>query len=127
MLVATCREDGVHSGAPVQMLLAHLDCERLARGLRVQRLDLAGTREQLGDLLGAAPGEALATQFYRTTDGRPFYTEELARAFKESGQVKVPDDPAAAVRERVARLGPARGGAARAGGGGGLRASTSSW
>jgi DNA-binding SARP family transcriptional activator len=106
MLVATCREDGVHSGAPVQMLLAHLDCERLARGVRVQRLDLAGSREQLADVLGTAPGEGLATQFYRTTDGSPFYTEELARAFKESGQVKVPEDPGAAVRERVARLGP---------------------
>ncbi|HYS79091.1 MAG TPA: AAA family ATPase [Anaeromyxobacteraceae bacterium] len=106
MLVATCREDGVRSGAPVQLLLSHLDCERLARGVRVQRLDLAGSREQLADLLGTAPGEALATQFYRTTDGSPFYTEELARAFKESGQVKVPEDPAAAVRERVARLGP---------------------
>ena len=53
MLVATCREDAVHSGAPVQMLLAHLDCERLARGVRVQRLDLASSREQLADYLSA--------------------------------------------------------------------------
>jgi len=106
MLVATCREDAVHSGAPVQMLLAHLDCERLARGVRVQRLELAASRDQLADILGTAPGVALAAQFYRTTDGSPFYTEELARAFKESGQVKVADHPAAAVRERVARLGP---------------------
>ncbi|GEJ55942.1 ATP-binding protein [Anaeromyxobacter diazotrophicus] len=105
MLVATCREDAVHAGAPVQMLLAHLDCERLARGVRVQRLDLAATREQLADLLGTAPSEALAAQFYRSTDGSPFYTEELARAFKESGHLRVAGDPAGAVRERVARLG----------------------
>lgn len=106
MLVATCREDAVHSGAPVQMLLAHLDCERLARGVRVQRLDLRASSEQLADILGTAPSEALAAQFYRVTDGTPFYTDELARAFQESGHVKVPGDPAAAVRERVARLGP---------------------
>ncbi len=106
MLVATCREDAVHSGAPVQMLLAHLDCERLARGVRVQRLDLRASSEQLADILGTPPSEALAAQFYRVTDGTPFYTEELARAFHESGHVKVPGDPASAVRERVARLGP---------------------
>ena len=106
MLVATCREDAVHSGAPVQMLLAHLDCERLARGVRVQRLDLRASGEQLADILGTAPSETLAAQFYRVTDGTPFYTEELARAFQESGHVEVPEDPAAAVRERVARLGP---------------------
>ena len=107
MLVATCREDAVHSGAPVQMLLAHLDCERLARGVRVQRLDLRTSSQQLGDILGAPPSETLAAQFYRVTDGTPFYTEELARAFQESGHLKVPGDPEAAVRERVARLGPA--------------------
>jgi len=107
MLVATCREDAVRFGTPVQMLLAHLDCERLARGVRVQRLDLPSSRAQLSDLLGTPPGEPLAAQFYRMTDGSPFYTEELARAFKESGQVRLALDPASALRERVARLGPA--------------------
>jgi DNA-binding SARP family transcriptional activator/tetratricopeptide (TPR) repeat protein len=106
MLVATCREDAVHAGAPVQMLLAHLDCERLARGVRVQRLDLAASRALVEDVLGAPPGEALAAQIYRAADGSPFYTEELARAFRESGQLRLTEDPAAVVRERVARLGP---------------------
>ena len=105
MLVGTCREDAVHSGAPVQMLLAHLDCERLARGIRVQRLDLDASRAQLADLLGDAPSEAFAAQFYRVTDGNPFYTEELARAFKESGCIRIPDSAAAAIRERLSRLG----------------------
>jgi hypothetical protein len=106
MLVATCREDAVRAGAPVQMLLAHLDCERLARGVRVQRLDLAASRAQLADVLGAAPSDALAAQLYRVTDGSPFYTEELGRAFRESGHLRVLEDPAAAVRERLARVGP---------------------
>ena len=106
MLVVTCREDEVHAGSPVQMFLSHLDCERLARGIRVQRLGIAATREQLADVLGSPPTEALVTQIYRVTDGSPFYTEEVARAFKESGHLALPDSPAAAVRSRVARLGP---------------------
>jgi DNA-binding SARP family transcriptional activator/tetratricopeptide (TPR) repeat protein len=106
MLVGTCREDAVHSGAPVQMLLAHLDCERLARGIRVQRLDLDASRAQLADLLGEVPSEALAARFYRVTDGNPFYTEELARSFKESGCVRIPDRPASAIAERLSHLEP---------------------
>ncbi|BDG08670.1 ATP-binding protein [Anaeromyxobacter paludicola] len=105
MIVATCREDAVHSGAPVQMLLAHLDCERLARGIRVQRLDRAATAALVADVLGAPPAEGLASQIYRITDGSPFYAEEVALAFRESGQLSTPADPAAAVRARVARLG----------------------
>ncbi len=107
MLVATCREDEVHSGAPIQMALSHLDCERLARGIRVQRLDLEATRLQITDILGEAPRDALAAQIYRITDGSPFYTEEMARAFKESGQLAPAQNPTAAVCARVARLGPA--------------------
>jgi len=105
MIVATCREDEVRSGSPVQRLLSSFDCERLARGVRVQRLGLAATREQLHDLVGAAPADALAAQVYRVTDGNPFYTEEVGRAFGETGQVSFPEGPAAAVRARVARLG----------------------
>jgi hypothetical protein len=88
------------------MALAHLDCGRLARGVRVPRLGLDGTREQVGDLLGAPPAEATVQQVYRVTDGSPLLVEEVVRALRESGQALVPDDPAAAIRGRVARLGP---------------------
>ena len=109
VLVGTCREEAVRAGTPVQALLAHLDCERLARGVRVQRLDLAATRAQIGDVLGEEPAEALATQLYRLSDGSPFYTEELARSWAELRRLPATPDPAAPIRERVARLGPRAG------------------
>jgi DNA-binding SARP family transcriptional activator len=104
MIVATCRDDEVHEGTPIQSALAHLDVARLARGLRLPRLSMAGTREQLADLLGAPPDEPLLAQVYRVTDGSPFLVEEAVRAHQESRQV--PADPAVALRARVTRLGP---------------------
>jgi DNA-binding SARP family transcriptional activator len=105
MIAATCREDRIHAGTPIQMALAHLDGGRLARGVRVPRLGLAATREQVTDLLAREPGEALVSQIYRITDGCPFLVEEAVRGQRETGQ-QVPLDPAAALRARVARLGP---------------------
>jgi DNA-binding SARP family transcriptional activator len=106
MLVGTVSEEAVRAGTPIQMALAHLDCGRLARGVRVPRLGLSGTREQVHDLLGATASEATVLQIHRATDGSPLLVEELARAQRESGQPLVPGDPAAAIRGRVARLGP---------------------
>jgi DNA-binding SARP family transcriptional activator len=106
MLVCTCREDEVRAGSPVQTFLAHLDCERLAAGVRLARLALEATREQLADLLRSPPTEALLAQVYRATDGNPFYTEEVARALEATGHLALPESPAAAIRTRVARLGP---------------------
>jgi DNA-binding SARP family transcriptional activator len=104
MIVATCRDDEVQAGRPIQTALAHLDVGGLARGLRIPRLTLAGARDQLGDLLGAPPDEPLLARVYRATDGSPFLVEEAARAHQESRQV--PADPAVSLRSRVARLGP---------------------
>ena len=104
MMVATCRDDEVHEGTAIQTALSHLDVARLARGVRLPRLSLSGTREQLGDLLGAPPDEQLLAQVYRATDGSPLLIEEAARAHQESRQV--PADPVVALRARVTRLGP---------------------
>jgi DNA-binding SARP family transcriptional activator/tetratricopeptide (TPR) repeat protein len=106
MMVCTCREDAIHAGTPIQMALAHLDCERLARGVRVPRIGLGATREQIADLLASDAPEPVVAQVYRVTDGCPALTEEVVRAWRESGQAVVPSDPAAAIRGRVARLGP---------------------
>jgi DNA-binding SARP family transcriptional activator len=104
MLVATCRDDEVHAGRPIQTALAHLDVAGLARGVRLPRLSLAGTREQLADLLGATPEDRFLSQVYRATDGSPFLVEEAALAHQEARAV--PADPAVSLRARVARLGP---------------------
>ncbi|HSN90416.1 MAG TPA: BTAD domain-containing putative transcriptional regulator, partial [Anaeromyxobacteraceae bacterium] len=104
VLVCTCREEAIQAGTPIQMALAHLDCERLGRGVRVPRLGLAATREQVVDLVGDAPEQVVA-HVYRATDGNPALTEEVARAWRESGRSAVPSDPEAAVRARLSRLG----------------------
>jgi len=104
-VVGTCREGAVRSGQPVHTLLAHLDAERLARGVRVQRLDLAATREQLADLLGGLPGEAVAERIYRVADGNPFHAEELARAWRVAGRLPGAGDLGAVIRERAQALG----------------------
>lgn len=103
--VATCDESAVRGGTAIQMALAHLDCGRLARGVRVPRLDLAGTREQVRDLLEGTPDEAVLARIYRMTDGSPRLVEEVVRSLRESPTGALPADPLAAVRERVARLG----------------------
>jgi len=105
MIVATCNEGAIHAGTPIQMALAHLDCARLARGVRVPRLGLAATREQIADLLGEPPPEDTVAQLYGITDGSPFLTEEIVRAQRESGAAAPPPIPAAAIRGRVERLG----------------------
>lgn len=104
MMVATCREDAIHGGTPLQLALAHLDAGRLARGVRVSRLGLAATRELVGDLLGVPPAEPLVGQIYRATDGSPALIEHAVRAQTEPGQL-VPADPRAALRARLLRLG----------------------
>src|SRR5512138_1328530 len=105
MIVATVSEEAIRAGTPIQTALAHLDCGRLARGVRVPRLGLAATREQVEDLAGSPAAEQVVAQIYRTTDGTPLLVEELVRAQREAGQPLVPGDPAAAIRGRVARLG----------------------
>lgn len=105
-LVATCEEEAIRAGTPIQAVLAHLDATRLARGVRVPRLGLAGTRELVADLAGAPQPEAAVAALHRATDGSPLLVETLVRAQREAGQPVGPGDPAAAIRARVSRLGP---------------------
>ena len=107
MVVATVSEEAIHAGTPIQTALAHLDCGRLARGVRVPRLSLAGTREQIADLHEGPVPDATAAQIYRLTDGSPLLVEEVVRALG-SGQA-LAGDPAAAIRARIAALGPRAG------------------
>jgi DNA-binding SARP family transcriptional activator len=105
-LVATCRDDEVAAGTPLQSFLARLDSGPLARGVRLPRLPLAATREMLADLLGAAPPGGLAERVQAATDGNPFHVEQLARSFREFSRLEVSASPAEAVRARAERLGP---------------------
>jgi len=105
VIVATCSEQAVRAGTPIQAALAHLDGAKLARGVRISRLQLAGVRDLLADLRGEQAPEPLARDVYRATDGSPLLVEELVRAQRESSSQEVPADPAAALRARADRLG----------------------
>ena len=106
VIVATCGEQAVRAGTPIQAALAHLDGAKLARGVRIPRLQLAGVRDLLADLRGEQAPEPLAREVYGATDGSPLLVEELVRVQRESGGHDVPADPAVALRARADRLGP---------------------
>jgi len=105
LVLATCREDAVRRGAPVQTALTHLDTERLGRGLRVPRLLAAGSRAMLADLVGAAPADPLTEAVHQAADGRPACVEAVVAAWRHTGLV--PADPRAAVRAALAHQPPA--------------------
>jgi len=93
VVVATCREDAIHAGTPIQRCLAALDAERLARGFHVSRLTSAGTLAMICDLLEAAPSPALAAAVYEASDGLPARVEALVAAWASGGVL--PGSPAA--------------------------------
>jgi DNA-binding SARP family transcriptional activator len=93
VVVATCREEAIHAGTPIQLLLADLDAERLARGLHVPRLSSSGTLAMLCDLIDEAPSPALATAVYQATDGLPARIEAVMAAWRASGQVPEAREP----------------------------------
>lgn len=108
-VIATCRETAIRAGAPIQTALAHLDADRLARGLRLPRLALAASAERLADVLADPPPPEVVARICQVTDGNPFLIEQVAQAWHEGGRQAVPDDPASALRTRLARLDDASG------------------
>ncbi len=78
-VLATIRSGEVTENHPLRRWLA--DIRRLpgVRELRLDRLDLAATGEQMTGLLGAPPHEALVDEIYARTDGNAYLTTLLAR------------------------------------------------
>ncbi|HSM92465.1 MAG TPA: AAA family ATPase, partial [Anaeromyxobacteraceae bacterium] len=103
-VVATCRESAVRAGTPIQGSLTHLECDLLARGLRLPRLAQGPTAELLADLLAEPASPEVVTQICRVTDGNPFHVAQVARAWDEAGRHEAPGEPTAALRARLARL-----------------------
>jgi len=103
LLVATYRPDELHRRHPLRPLLAELE------RVRAVRIDLSGLtpdelREQLSDILGAPPDDALAERLHARSDGNPLFTEELLAAGLD-GRGAVPPSLAAALGLRIERLG----------------------
>ena len=78
-VLTTIRAGEVRESHPLRRWLA--DMRRLpgVRELRLERLDRAGTGEQLAGLLGGPPHESLVDQVYARTDGNAYLTTLLAR------------------------------------------------
>ncbi len=78
-VLATIRSSEVTENHPLRRWLA--DIRRLpgVSELRLDRLDLAATGEQMTGLLGGPPHEALVDQIYARTDGNAYLTTLLAR------------------------------------------------
>jgi len=103
LLVASYRPDELHRRHPLRPLLAELE------RVRALRIDLTGLtrdelREQLCDILGAAPEPALVERLYARSEGNPLFTEELLAAGLD-GRGAVPPSLAAALALRIERLG----------------------
>ena len=103
LLVASYRPDELHRRHPLRPLLAELE------RVRALRIDLSGLtrdelREQLEDILGAAPDAALVERLYARSEGNPLFTEELLAAGLD-GRGAVPPSLAAALALRIERLG----------------------
>ena len=91
LLVLTHRpaEPG-HSEALDDVLL-DLQRERLATQLRLTPLDRSETRELVASVLGGTTpiGAAVLDEVHRTTEGNPFFVEELCKALLDQGKLSI--------------------------------------
>jgi len=103
LVVTTYRPDELHRRHPLRPLLAELE------RVRALRIDLATfsqdeLAEQLADILGTPPDQALVERLYARSEGNPLFTEELLAAGMD-GRGAVPPSLAAALALRIERLG----------------------
>jgi predicted ATPase len=86
-LVATYREVELDEGTPFQALLNDLNRERLARRIKLSRLN----KDQTKDLLVTLFAEEITLEFldgiYRETEGNPFFIQEVCKALVDSGEI----------------------------------------
>ncbi|MGE0688039.1 MAG: tetratricopeptide repeat protein, partial [Dehalococcoidia bacterium] len=76
------------AGTPLSRFLVELDRERLARELRLERLNLAQVEAMVRDILGrrSAIRADLLQALYTLSDGNPFFVEELLRSALADGR-----------------------------------------
>ncbi|MGH2594174.1 MAG: ATP-binding protein [Anaerolineae bacterium] len=119
VLLATCRMDSPASGTPFGLLLNALYRERLGEVLTLMPLTKDAVAHLLSELLEGDVAPELISSVYDTTEGNPFFVQEIVQALLKAHQVEVRDGrwqltgtephmPAGLIellRERVARLG----------------------
>jgi tetratricopeptide (TPR) repeat protein/DNA-binding XRE family transcriptional regulator len=120
LLLGTHRDVEVGRQHPLERTLHELHREGLLEGMRVRRLEQAGTAALAAAVLG---GEELSQEFaqlvHARTEGNSFFTQEVMRALIERGDVfrrdrawdcralegiEVPRSVRSAIGERVSRL-----------------------
>ena len=103
LVVATYRSDELHRRHPLRPLLAELERVPSARRIELARLTRPELAEQLGDILGAPPDDALAERLFERSEGNPLFTEELLAAGLD-GRGALPTTLRDALMVRVERL-----------------------
>ncbi|EHN10172.1 hypothetical protein PAI11_29310 [Patulibacter medicamentivorans] len=80
LVVATYRPDELHRRHPLRPLLAELERDARARRIELAPLSRDELGEQLSDILGAPPDDALVDRLYARSEGNPLFSEELLAA-----------------------------------------------
>jgi DNA-binding SARP family transcriptional activator len=105
LLIGTLREEGIHVGQPLHLLLGSFGREQLGERIALEPLEADAIDAIVRDVLGAASPPPRET-IHALADGNPFYAEELARVLGAPGEDAAPlRDLLGTVRERVRRLG----------------------
>ena len=87
LVLGAYRSDELRRDHPLRRLRAELRRAGHLHELTVEPLGAAGTRALAQELLGAPPGEQLASLLYERTDGLPLYIEELVAALRASDRL----------------------------------------
>jgi predicted Ser/Thr protein kinase len=87
MIIATYRDVELDEARSFHEILLDLDRERLARSLKLSRLNRIQTRDMLAILFA----EEITTEFlegiYYETEGNPFFVEEVCKVLVDSGKL----------------------------------------
>jgi len=121
LLFMTVRPETEGSGGGVGNLIADLERMHMARRLRLRRFGRGETAELLKNLLAGPLSPKAIESLHARAEGVPFFIEEFARAYRESGvlqavdgtwtmtQITGPQVPASVqtlIERRLAQLGP---------------------
>jgi tetratricopeptide (TPR) repeat protein len=119
LLVCTYREAELDEAHPFRQVLLDLHHERLAKRLKLPRLDRERTKELLAVLFNEEITADFLDGIYRETEGNPFFVEEVCKALVERGdlyftdgrwdrlsmeELEIPQSVRMAIQSRVGKL-----------------------
>ena len=89
LLIGAYRSDGVKKGHPLQVILHQIKKAREVIELKLQPLEQAAVERLTADTLHADPARCriLANFIFQTTQGNPFFINELLRSLYEQGAI----------------------------------------